>query len=200
MHDDLGALEYPTQIGDSTLPGQIERAPISALVDALRRRWTAHDSDNIVFGRKNAEQSRSYVATRSGDHDAHRCASNYFWTGRTRAGDSVAPSVGGGGWDDVVDAHPPDCAYLLTARLVAISTSAVAWMRASSSLSKPGANSSRRSGAIVIGNPSGMTAVLSSVPSFDGDAPRYSLSAWLSSSALKVYWILCRPTSRSFLT
>src|SRR4051794_14019297 len=107
MHDDLGALEYPTQISEPALPGQIERAPISALVDALRRRWTAHDSDNIVFGRKNAEQSRSYVATRSSDHDAHRCASDYFRTGRTRAGDRVAPSVGSSRVGDVVDAHPP---------------------------------------------------------------------------------------------
>jgi hypothetical protein len=40
---------------------------------------------------------------------------------------------------------------------------------------------------MVIGNPSGITAVLSSVPSFDADAPRSSFAAWLSSSALKVY-------------
>ena len=75
--------------------------------------------------------------------------------------------------DEFVGAVPPACVYLPDAPLLdAISTSAVAWMRANSSLSKPGENSSRRSGAMVIGNPSGMTAVLSSVPSFDGDAPR----------------------------
>jgi hypothetical protein len=79
---------------------------------------------------------------------------------------AVEQRVGG-----VIDAGAPGV-YLVTALLVAISTSAVAWMSANSSLSKPGANSSRRSGAMVIGNPSGMTAVLSSVPSFDGDAPR----------------------------
>ena len=54
----------------------------------------------------------------------------------------------------------------------AISTSAVAWISASSSLSRPGANSSLRSGAMVIGKPSGITAVDNSVPSFEGDAPR----------------------------
>jgi hypothetical protein len=75
-----------------------------------------------------------------------------------------------GGWR--LWRHPPVCVYFVTAPLVAISTSAVAWMSANSSLSKPGANSSRRSGAMVIGNPFGMSAVLSSVPSFDGDAPR----------------------------
>ena len=64
------------------MPGQIERAPVSPLVDALRRRWTAHDSDNVVFGRKHAEQSGSYVATRSGDHDAHCCASDYLESAR----------------------------------------------------------------------------------------------------------------------
>lgn len=32
-----------------------------------------------------------------------------------------------------------------------------------------------------------MMAVLNSVPSLDGDAPRYSLATWLSSAALKVY-------------
>ena len=72
-----------------------------------------------------------------------------------------------------LDAHPPARVYLPDAPLVAaISTSAVAWMSASSSLSRPGENSSRRSGAMVIGKPSGMTAVLSSVPSLDGEAPR----------------------------
>ncbi len=53
-----------------------------------------------------------------------------------------------------------------------ISISAVAWIRLSSSASRPGENSSRRSGAMVIGTPSGMIAVLSSVPSLDGEAPR----------------------------
>jgi hypothetical protein len=60
---------------------------------------------------------------------------------------------------------------------LAISISAVAWISASSSASRPGENSSRRSGEIVIGTPSGMNAVLSSVPSFEGDAPRYSSAA-----------------------
>jgi len=81
-------------------------------------------------------------------------------------------SLVGSGWVASTP-NPPACDYLPDAPLLdAISTSAVAWMRANSSLSKPGENSSRRSGATVIGNPSGMTAVLSSVPSFDGDAPR----------------------------
>ena len=98
MHDDIGTLEYPTQISNSTLPGQVKCAPISPLVDALRRRRTAHDSDNIVFGRKNAEQSRSYVATRSGDDDAHRCASDYFRTdGRGLATESLLRLVAAGG-------------------------------------------------------------------------------------------------------
>jgi hypothetical protein len=42
-----------------------------------------------------------------------------------------------------------------------------------------GENSSRRSGAISIGTPSGMIAVFNSVPAFEGEAPRNNLSAWL---------------------
>ena len=40
---------------------------------------------------------------------------------------------------------------------------------------------------MVIGNPCGITAVLRSIPSCGGDAPRYSFAAWLWSSALNVY-------------
>jgi hypothetical protein len=59
------------------------------------------------------------------------------------------------------------------------SCSAVAWIIWSNSASSPGENSSRRSGAISIGTPSGMIAVFNSVPAFEGEAPRNNLSAWL---------------------
>jgi hypothetical protein len=55
----------------------------------------------------------------------------------------------------------------------------VAWIIWSNSASSPGENSSRRSGAISIGTPSGMIAVFNSVPAFEGEAPRNNLSAWL---------------------
>jgi len=44
-----------------------------------------------------------------------------------------------------------------------------------------------------IGTPSDIRAVDSSVPSLDGDAPRYSFPASLRLSALKVYCTLCSP-------
>jgi len=73
---------------------------------------------------------------------------------------------------DVIDVGPPVCIYLATAPLAAVSTSAVAWMRANMLL----AQTRRELFASFRGDdhrkPSGMTAVLSSVPSFDGDAPR----------------------------
>jgi hypothetical protein len=59
------------------------------------------------------------------------------------------------------------------------SCSAVAWIIWSNSASGPGENSSRRSGGISIGTPSGMIAVFNSVPAFEGEAPRNNLSAWL---------------------
>ena len=46
------------------------------LVDALLRGRTAHDTDDIVLGGKGSEKSCSDVATRSGDDDAHICASS----------------------------------------------------------------------------------------------------------------------------
>jgi hypothetical protein len=88
----------------------------------------------------------------------------------------------------------------LARRPCAAPARAVAWIIWSNSASSPGENSSRRSGAISIGTPSCMIAVFSSAPSLDGEAPRNSLSAWLSLSVLKVYWRLCKPWSKSFLT
>ena len=78
MHDHVCVLKHPTQISDGIVLSEVERAPISPLVDALLRRGPAHHSDDVVLGGEHAEQGGSNIATRSGDDDAHRCASRQF--------------------------------------------------------------------------------------------------------------------------
>jgi hypothetical protein len=75
MHNDVGALEYVAQLVDPITAREIEGAPLRARVDAPLRRWTTHNTDDIVLGGHGSQQSGSDVATGSGDDDAHNCAS-----------------------------------------------------------------------------------------------------------------------------
>jgi uncharacterized protein (DUF3084 family) len=71
MHNHVGALEHVAQLVDPIAACQVQRAPLRSRVDAPLRRWTTHDSDDIVLGGQDPEQSGSDVATGSGDDDAH---------------------------------------------------------------------------------------------------------------------------------
>ena len=99
MHDHVCAIKHPTQISDGIVLSEVERAPISPLVDALLRRGPAHHSDDVVLGGEHAEQRGPYIATRSGDDDAHRCASRQVspsGTSLPRAAASSNRRVGAG--------------------------------------------------------------------------------------------------------
>ena len=78
IHNDIGTLEHPTQISGPVPRSQVERTPVSPLVNALPCGSPAHHLDDVVLGGKYAKQSGPYIATRSGDDGAHICASGSF--------------------------------------------------------------------------------------------------------------------------